>query len=95
MYDNYGTTGLEALLDIYADGVECGRGAEIALGQSLTRLDDRWRRTLVGTVDLEKELGPLIPWLVLLCAVLIAPVILAISGIAGKRIPVEAEGKTG
>jgi hypothetical protein len=88
LYDNYGTSGMEALLDVYADGVECTRGPEIALGQSLSRLEERWQRTLVGEVDIGKELAPLIPWIVLLLSVLGAPVILAIGGIVGKRNPV-------
>lgn len=81
LYDNYGSSGLEALLEKYADGVECTRGPELAFGQSLNRLEERWVRSLMGQVNLVQALKPFLPWLIVLVALFGAPILLTISGL--------------
>lgn len=43
LYDAYGSEGLQALIQAYANGVECERGAEMGLGKTLTQLDAQWQ----------------------------------------------------
>jgi hypothetical protein len=85
LYDNFGSSGLEVLLEKYADGVECTRGPELALGQTLHRLELSWARELAGEVNLWQALQPLLPWLVLLAAMLGVPLLLAVGGYAVTR----------
>lgn len=42
--EEYGITGVQALIAAYDQGVSCDRGVEIALGKSLTRLEKEWKQ---------------------------------------------------
>jgi len=44
----YGITGVRALIGAYDQGVSCGRGVEIALGRELPALERAWRRDAFG-----------------------------------------------
>jgi hypothetical protein len=63
----YGSDGLLTLANIYANGVDCERGAERAFGVSLAKLERDWRTTLSEESNLMSALGNFTPYLVLLC----------------------------
>jgi len=81
LYENYGSSGLEALSQAYADGLSCEQGAQQALGISLTELDREWRKQTFGENTLLAALGELLPWIALLGVILVGPLVL----IVGKR----------
>lgn len=85
LYDNYGSSNLEELLHLYSEGVECVRAPELVYGQSLTRLDERWRRSLGGEEISFAWLQPLAPWLALLGLVLFVPLVLTFGGMVRSR----------
>jgi len=80
LQENYGSSGLEALTRAYADGLSCEQGAEQALGKSLTELERDWRKETFGENTLLAVLTELLPWLILLGVVLLAPLLMMFSG---------------
>jgi hypothetical protein len=83
LYDNFGSSKLEEMLNWYADGVGCTRAPELAYGQSFTRLENNWLSGLKGDNQGFTWLEPLLPWLVLLVAAIFVPLLLAVK--PGKR----------
>jgi len=79
LQETYGSTGLIDLAVTYADGVDCERGTERALGISLSSLEVRWRSAVLNQNPLLPALQTILPYLVLLCLVLLIPML----GIAG------------
>jgi hypothetical protein len=78
LHSAYGSSALLKLVNTYANGVDCERGTQITLGTSLTQLERRWRRDfLAENVSLSALLN-LLPWLALLLAIVIAPLILTL-----------------
>jgi hypothetical protein len=78
LHDSYGVSGLDALVRAYNNGLDCNRGAEQALGKSLLQLQRNWERDeLSQDVGLKAFLN-MLPWIILLLAVLAAPLILAL-----------------
>ena len=76
--DSYGVSRLEALVKAYNNGLDCNRGAEQALGKNLVQLQRNWERDeLSQDVGLKAFLN-MLPWIILLLAVLAAPLILAL-----------------
>jgi len=88
LHKQYGTSGLQRLLEHYADGIDCERGVELALGVSLVRLERDWRRATFGESILTSALGDLLPWLVLLVMALLMPL-----GLAWWRFGQQKSGK--
>jgi len=85
LYDNYGASGMEDLLDHYADGVECTRAPQIVYGQSLSRLEGRWQQSLVGESNWLENLAPLVPWLAVMTAVMLVPFVLVVVNLVRAR----------
>lgn len=78
LYNQYGSPGLDKLRSEYASGVNCERGAQLALGVSLSRLEFQWRRdTFVSKVGSNLFKG-LAPWMILFAVILAAPLILIV-----------------
>ena len=75
LYEAYGSAGLLNLAASYAGGESCERGAERSLGETLSRLESRWRSTVLGQNTLRLTVENISPYLVLLCLVLIIPLI--------------------
>ena len=73
LYQQYGRQRLNELVQGYASGLGCERGTEHALGETLSRLEMRWRREAFAENTYLSTLGGLLPWLVLLLAALAAP----------------------
>ena len=80
LHQEYGTTGLEDLVNQYSEQVSCERGTEMALGSSLTQLERGWRSAAFGENVTLTTLGDLLPWIVLLIVILAVPVGLTFRG---------------
>lgn len=80
LYENYGSTGLETLSRVYADGLSCEQGAQEALGKSLTELEREWRKQAFGENTLLAAILELLPWIVIMGVVLLAPILLMFGG---------------
>jgi hypothetical protein len=90
IYRQYGSSGLSNLVAGYADGLDCERGVEVALGISLAQLEEQWLKESLGvTADPPVEdRDRLMPWFFLLFVVLAVPLSLATAGVIanpGKR----------
>ncbi len=73
LHDTYGTSGLQALIQAYADGLSCEQGASHALGISLSRLDLDWQQAVLGANIGGVAFQNLLPYLALLAVMLIIP----------------------
>jgi hypothetical protein len=76
---------LQALVNNYANGLDCERGTEAALGSSLSQLEKQWKQEAFSENNTLDALVKLIPWLILLVSILIVPIILTLLGIRQKR----------
>jgi hypothetical protein len=90
LHQQYGSSGLEKLALSYANGLDCERGIQTALGTTLTQLERRWRRGAFGEDAILKAFANLSPWLLLMLALLI-PLGMAIAGMR-KRPSSQAAG---
>jgi hypothetical protein len=79
VYQTYGSSGLFKLASVYANGVSCEDGPELAFGVPLTSLEQNWQASMAGQKTLPPALQNITPYLVLLCLMLLIPLI----GIAG------------
>jgi hypothetical protein len=78
LYQQFGTSGLEHLLQVYADGQACQPGIETALGVTLTDLEHSWQQKTLESKPVIQEMDKLIPWLVIFLLILIIPLIIGI-----------------
>lgn len=85
LHETYGSSGLLKLAASYADGVDCDRGAQLALGMSLSSLESRWRSVVLGQRSLLPAFQNTTPYFVLLCLVLIVPLVGMLSSARKKR----------
>lgn len=87
IYNTYGSTGLQALLQAYAGGLDCQLGIERALGLSLEQLDLNWRQAILGEESTSLAFENTLPYLVVLIIILIIPIwtMLGILRIRKKR----------
>lgn len=81
----YGSDGLMDLATVYAGGVDCERGPERAFGISLSRLESQWRSSVSGRNTIFTGLQSLIPYLVLLCLILIIPLVGIVSTLRKRK----------
>jgi hypothetical protein len=84
LHNAYGSSGLLSLAAYYADGVACEQGTERAFGVSLSKLELEWRESALGQKTLGLALRNTMPYLVLLCLVLLVPLIGSLSVIRRK-----------
>lgn len=78
LLDTHGAPGLQDVVTAYANGLDCQSGVEAALGRGLEQLERDWRRQALAEQAPVSALGNLLPWLILLAAILAAPVALLI-----------------
>jgi len=93
LYGQYGASGLESLMSNYADGMDCERGSQVALGASLSRLDEQWQVYTFGRQVSVKTIESLLPWAVLLAVVLLAPLLMTVFSRKQNRQPTRDGGK--
>ena len=85
LFDRFGSQGVQGLISAYARGEECEQGVQKALGISLAQLEREWRKDQLNENLALAALEKLLPWLVLLAAVLAAPAVLIASRLRGRR----------
>ncbi len=85
LYEQFGAQKMQALIEVYADGLACERGPEVVLGKSLNQLEAEWRGMLFGENILAAGLRDVLPWLALLLAALFSPLLLLIIGPNKRR----------
>jgi hypothetical protein len=95
LYRTYGTSGLEELVTAYANGMDCERGAEAALGSNLSQLERSWRQKTFSENLAGELFNNLTPWFILLLAMLIAPGVILVQIILKKAINKTADQPTG
>ena len=83
--DTYGSTGLVALTQAYADGLDCDLGATRAVGVPLNQLEARWRESVLGQNIIGVASQNLLPYLIILGLTLIVPIWGAIGIIVARR----------
>jgi hypothetical protein len=93
LYNTYGTTGLVDLVKSYANGLDCERGAEQALGKNLTQLERGWRNEVLAEDTTQAAFNNLLPWLILLAAVLAAPLTIAVRRLRFRSDPSNGTGQ--
>ncbi len=95
LYHQYGSSGLQALITGYADGLDCQRGTEMALGIPLTQLEEKWRNEIFGPAADAKNASEMLPWFGLLLVVLLVPLLMAFAGMRLNRRPKVSAEETG
>jgi hypothetical protein len=84
LHNTYGITGIDRLIAAYANGLECERGVESALGKELSQLEKEWiRNELSQNVALETFYN-LLPWIIVSLAILAAPLALSLGHLRAK-----------
>lgn len=78
LYNQYGNVGLQSLVDSYATGVECERGAQLAIGSPLSELERDWLTATFSTNNPQAGFEELLPWLLLLGIILLGPLVLTL-----------------
>ena len=71
--DQYGDSGLLALVNAYADGLDCQQGAVRALGNPLDQVERDWLESLGLATGASAVFGSLLPYLALLAVILFVP----------------------
>lgn len=88
LYRQYGSSGLAGLVHNYANGLDCERGVEVALGISLSDLEQQWLKDGLGVSapTILENTDQLLPWFFLLFVVLVLPLAAAAAGLfSGQR----------
>jgi hypothetical protein len=80
LHQRFGSSGMESLVRRYADGLDCERGVEAALGIPLAQLERDWRKDVFGENIYRTALSNLLPWLVFLLVIVIIPVMFVVIG---------------
>jgi hypothetical protein len=74
----YGKSGLQSLVQAYANGQDCENGALLALGVRLSELEQIWRDETFGErLSIANQSNDFIPWMVIILATLGVPLLLA------------------
>lgn len=84
LYNTFGKNGLQSLIVQYTNQLDCEKGAVSALGLSLAELEEGWRAERFGENLTRQAVINLLPWLVLLAAVSVAPLLLAFTWLRKK-----------
>jgi hypothetical protein len=92
LYNAHGTPGLEALINQYAAGLDCQKGAQQALGNNLTELEVQWRSDTFAENQYASALQGFLPYLFILGLILIFTVITIIWTLLKKTTAVPAQG---
>lgn len=85
IHQQYGISGMQKLVQSYADGLECERGIEVALETPLTQIERQWRREALGENVALSVFFKLLPWITVMVAVLLVPISLSLAASRKKR----------
>jgi hypothetical protein len=73
LYQKFGASGIEQLVITYANGVDCERGVELALGVDLAQAERNWHRQILPENSVDKWIDNLIPLVILMTALFFVP----------------------
>jgi hypothetical protein len=85
LHQQYGSPGLQALLSNYSTGIDCERGPELALGETLKQIESRWMVDISGKTTTENAVDNLLPWAFILIIVLGMPALLSIGYLSRRK----------
>lgn len=91
LHREYGAEGLGTLLQSYAGGASCQLGSVTALGMPLEKLESEWRREELGEYALLSALMNMLPWLLVLGLVILAPLSMLMVNLRRKKPKKEAK----
>jgi hypothetical protein len=75
LISQYGTSGLKALIQAYADGLDCEQGSTRALSRPLSQVESDWRASVLGKDRNAAALQNLFPYLAVLMVMLFVPLV--------------------
>lgn len=78
LHKSFGSSGIEALVNAYGNGLDCNHGALEALNLSLPQLERQWRQDTFAENLAWTALLNFLPWIVLLVIILAGPLALAL-----------------
>lgn len=84
IYDEFGSDGLEKLVYQFAAQNDCQNGVQVALEQDLDQLERQWRQEEFGESLLWAYAKPLLPWILLLLVIMVAPVGMVVAWMVKK-----------
>lgn len=76
--DEYGVTGIQAMISAYDQGVGCERGVEIALDTSLPALEREWKKTTFSSQKFSDLKYLFMPWLLIVILIVIPVLVVLI-----------------
>jgi hypothetical protein len=98
LYRTYGSIQLESMLAGYANGLDCERGFEAAYGTSLSAAEAQWLKETFNTRPVVPEAvpvtGELMPWFLLLFAVVALPSLMVMLALLKHRPAARVSAKS-
>ena len=74
LYKKFGTSGLDALVTAYGDGLSCTSGLETTYGETFSELEYNWQQEMLGIDSGKLVFSNLSPYLTILFALILLPV---------------------
>jgi hypothetical protein len=90
LHRQYGSPGLQALFHNYSTGMDCERGLELALGETLKQSESQWIVDISGMTTTESAVNNILPWAFLLIIVLGMPALLSIGYLNRRKSAITA-----
>jgi hypothetical protein len=87
LYQQYGQTGIQGLVNNYASGEGCETAPQSVMGLSLSELEQDWRRAALNDNVLGAALEALLPWGTLLLVVFFVPLLLVLTSLRKSPHP--------
>jgi hypothetical protein len=81
----FGISGMETLLNSYANGIDCNRGVEIAFEKNLQELERDWRRLTLNENPLVSSFMGFLPWLIVFTVLMLPSMGLVITDTIKRR----------
>lgn len=95
LYNHYGANGLQSMIQAYANGLDCERGAEVGVGKTLTQLDAQWQWQTFHLDPVIEKLKEVLPWAVIFILLLLTPILLVLTSLLrGKTNPQKMNEKS-
>ena len=86
---NYGTSGIQAMIRKYVDGLGCSEGVDAALGVSLAQLEFRWQNDSLKAQPGRAAWMRLLPYLALFLLVITLPMIPVLISLSKRKAVVK------
>jgi hypothetical protein len=87
IHEKYGSSGIQALMKKYEDGMGCDEGAMAALGSTLQQLQVTWKQEMLGVDSQAVAWQNLSPYLLILALLLAAPLVSIVRLLRKSKTP--------